>query len=92
MLEFSSKTPTVDFKLDGEVKHIPVSMGLDEFRGMQDAVKSDDEDATIKWFHGFVVKHAGKEAEAFGDAELTAIMGEWNTARDKIGETTAGEA
>lgn len=90
MLSLTSKRPTIEFELDGEVKTVPVTFSRADIAKVGSIGGATANDAT-EWFFEFLRSYVGDVVDELGDDVITAISAEWNSAREALGEATVGE-
>lgn len=92
MLELTTEKPSIELKIDGQKRKLPIFLDLAEMKEM--ARIHDDAPgaaAFAEWFVGFAASHLGDEVRDLGDVQITALMDAWGKAREKAGEPDPGK-
>ena len=84
MLELTTKRPTMQVKVDGEVCEIPLRFTSAELVAMAD---SETQMTAMSEFFGAYVPGF----DQMGDDAVMAIMDEWTRLRKELGEPDMGE-
>ena len=84
MLELTTKRPTMQVKVDGEVAEVPLSFTAAELIALNRA--EDKNDAMFAFFAAYVPGF-----NQMGDAAVNALLAEWTRLREEQGEPDMGE-
>lgn len=84
MLELTTKRPTMQVKVDGEVVEIPLSFTAMELMALNRA--EDKNDAMFAFFAAYVPNF-----DQMGDGMVNALLAEWTRMREERGEPDMGE-
>ena len=84
MLELTTKRPTMQVKVDGEVVEVPLSFTAPELVAMGRA--EDKNEAMFGFFAAYVPGF-----EQMGDDMVNALLAEWTRLREEQGEPDMGE-
>ena len=84
MLKLSTKRPSMELEVDGEVREIPLTFTATELVALNRA--EDETGAMFGFFAAYVPGF-----EELGDDQLGAVLAEWKRLREAIGEPDLGE-
>ena len=96
MLALTTKRPTFDLTVDGKERHIPITLGLSEYKSLYEASSAagDGKDAgigSIDWFVDFARTYLGDDVDKLSGDDIVELMREWFAARSEHGQPDMGE-